>query len=172
MRLTKTLASATVAAVMGATGVSVAGAVAGSGSALPAAASTTAAATPSTGSAPGPKGAADAPTKKHKARHAKARRRALRRSAVIAAKTIGIPTADLVKELRAGKTVAEVATAHGVAPQAVIDALEAAATARIQAAEAAHKITAARAARLEHRASTLIPKLVNNWHLRRAGAKA
>ena len=92
---------------------------------------------------------------------------------MIAAQTIGIPTADLIKELRSGRTVAEVATAHGVQPQTVIQALETAATAKITAAEAAHKITSARATRLEHRVDTLIPKLVNDWHLpshRGAGA--
>jgi hypothetical protein len=75
-----------------------------------------------------------------------------------------------VKELRAGKTIAAVATEHGVQPQAVIDALKAAATAKIEAAEAAGKITAERATRLEHRLDTLIPKLVNDWHPRRAAA--
>ena len=181
MRFTKSLAFATVAAVLGATGVSVAGAVTSSGSPMPVVASTTAAATPSSGLPTTATGAAAVP-KKAKAARAKVRRRRLRHAAVMAAKTIGIPTADLVQELRTGKTVAEVATAHGVQPQAVIQALEAAATAKINAAEAAHKITPVRAARLEHRAVTLIPKLVNDWHLRphagtgapktKAGAKA
>jgi hypothetical protein len=157
MRFTKTLASATVAAVLGVVGVSVAGATSGGGSSQPATAATTTAAT------------ATAATKK--AVPASVRRRRLRRAAALAAKTIGITPADLVKELRAGKTIAAIATEHGVQPQAVIDALESAATAKIEAAKTAHKITAARATRLERRADRLIPKLVNDWHPRRpAGA--
>lgn len=40
-----------------------------------------------------------------------------------AAKAIGISVADLQSELAAGKTIAAVATAHGVDPQKVIDAM-------------------------------------------------
>jgi uncharacterized protein (DUF433 family) len=166
MRFTKTLASATVAAVLGLAGVSVAGATSGGGSAPP---STTAATASGASGATGAKAGAAAKPRAKKAARA-ARRRRLRRAGVLAAKTIGITPADLVKDLRAGKTIAEIATDHGVAPQAVISALETAATAKIEAAQAANKITAERAARLETRAGEVIPKLVNNWHLRRSAA--
>jgi uncharacterized protein (DUF433 family) len=156
MRFTKTLASATVAAVLGLAGVSVAGATSGGGSPQP---SSTAA----TG-APGPKASTAATPGAKKAARA-IRRRRVRRAAVLAAQTIGITPADLVKDLRAGQTIAEIATAHDVQPQVVITALENAATARIEAAKTANKITAERAARLETRAGKVIPKLVNNWHL-------
>ena len=55
-------------------------------------------------------------------------------------------------------------------PQAVIDALKAAATKKIEAAQAAGKITAERAARLQHWFDLAIPKFVNDWHPRRAAA--
>ena len=157
MRFTKTIASASVAAVLGVAGVSVAGAASSAGSPQPAAPATTAAATATE-------------TTKQTGPASVRRRRLVRRAIAVAAKTIGISSADLVKELRAGKTIAAVATEHGVQPQAVIDALKAAATAKIEAAEAAGKITAERATRLEHRLDTLIPKLVNDWHPRRAAA--
>jgi uncharacterized protein (DUF433 family) len=146
MRFTKTIASASVAAVLGVAGVSVAGAASSSGPSVPTT-SPTASATATKKAVP------------------PAVRRRLRRAGVkLAAKTIGITPADLVKELRAGKTIAAVATEHGVQPQTVIDALNAAATKRIEAAKAAGKITAERAARLQHWFDVAIPKFVNDWH--------
>ncbi len=150
MRFTKTIASASVAAVLGVGGVSVAGAASSTGSPQPTTSPTASA------------------TATKKAVPASVRRRLRRAGVKLAAKTIGITTADLVKELRAGKTIAAVATAHGVQPQAVIDALKAAVTARIEAAKAAGKITAERAARLQHRFDVAIPKFVNDWHPRSA----
>jgi uncharacterized protein (DUF433 family) len=151
MRFTKTIASASVAAVLGIAGVSVAGAASSSGSSAPTA-------------APG----VSAPATTKKARPAMVRRRLRRAGVKLAAKTIGITPADLVKELRAGKTIAAVATAHGVQPQAVIDALKAAATKKIEAAKAAGKITPERAVRLQQRFDVAIPKFVNDWHPRAA----
>jgi uncharacterized protein (DUF433 family) len=162
MRLTTTIASAAVAGVLGLAGVSVAGAAA-TGSSQPAPdsapTSTTVASTPGGTKTP----AADPATR---AKRAARRRHLRRRAAVIAARTIGIEPRALVRELRGGKTIAQVATEHGVQPQAVIDALEAAATARIDAARAAGKITADRAARLKQRAAVAIPRIVNEWHPR------
>jgi uncharacterized protein (DUF433 family) len=150
MRFTKTLASVSVAAVLGVAGVSVAGAASSSGP-LSATTSPTASATATKKAVP-----------------ASVRRRLRRAGVKLAAKTIGITPADLVKELRAGKTIAAVATAHGVQPQTVIDALKAAATKKIEAAQAAGKITAERAARLQHWFDLAIPKFVNDWHPRSA----
>jgi hypothetical protein len=147
MRFTKTIASASVAAVLGLTGVSVAGAASTS---------------TSTPKAPT---AASAPAVRQHPKAAKALRRYIRRHAgVLAAKTIGIKAADLRKELLAGKTVAAIATEHGVAPQKVIDALTVAANAKINAAVTAHKITAERGAKLTTRIDAAIPKIVNDWH--------
>ena len=160
MRFTTTIASATVAAVLGVAGVSVAGATSGTGSPPPTASTATTAAVAASNATTQP---AASPAKK--AKRALRRRHARRRAAAIAAKTIGITRADLVTELRSGKTIAAIATEHGVQPQAVIDAIEAAATAKIDAAQAADKITAARAAKLKLRLDTLVPRIVNTWHL-------
>lgn len=54
-----------------------------------------------------------------------------REGLTVAAETIGITVDALRTELQAGKTIAEVATANNVAPQAVIDALIASATTKI-----------------------------------------
>src|SRR4051794_3932920 len=90
-------------------------------------------------------------------------RRAIRRAIVrISAKTIGIEPADLVKELRAGKSIAEVANAHHVAPQKVIDALVKAGTARIEKAVTNGHLTRARANKLEARLPALATKVVNH----------
>jgi hypothetical protein len=163
MKLTTTIASAAVAGVLGLAGVSVAGASAtGSSPARPAAASspTTAAGSHATAPTTTPAGPG-----RHASRAARRRHR-LRRAAVIAARTIRIKPRALVRELRSGKTIAQVATEHGVQPQAVIDALESAVTARINAAQTAGKITADRAARLKQRAAVAIPRIVDDWHPR------
>jgi len=155
MRFTKTIASASVAAVLGLGGVSVAGA-ASTGSSTPSS-------TPTSATAQKP--AADNSNAKTAARAVR-RRHLIRRGIVTSAKAIGIKPLELAKELRAGKTIAEVATAHGVQPQAVIDALKTAATAKIDKAAAAHKITAERAAKLKARLDKVVPKFVNEWHLK------
>jgi uncharacterized protein (DUF433 family) len=162
MRFTKTIASASVAAVLGLAGVSVAGATSGTGASQPAAS------TVASGASGAHTGARAEPAARKAARAV--RRRRLRRAGALAAKTIGITPADLLKELRAGKTIAAIATEHGTQPLAVIDALEAAATAKIEAAKAAGKITTDRAAKLEARFAKVIPKLVNDWHLRTPAA--
>jgi transposase-like protein len=155
MRFTKTIASASVAAVLGLAGVSVAGA----------ASTTTSSSTP-TAAAPGAKPAGTTATKHARRVKPAVRRRLARQGVTLAAKTINIPRADFVTELRTGKTIAEIATGHGVQPQTVIDALKAAAHTKIEAAKAAGKLTAARATRLERRFDRVIPKFVNTWHLK------
>ncbi|HEV7526628.1 MAG TPA: hypothetical protein VGP92_16795 [Acidimicrobiia bacterium] len=159
MRFTKTIATASVAAVLGLAGVSVAGATSTStstsGSAAPTTSATNGAATPKAGA--------------QNAAQRRARRLKIRRgAAAVITKTIHITRVQLRTELRAGKTIAAIATEHGVQPQAVIDALESAATTRIDAALAAHKITPERAARLKQRVATAVPKIVNSWHPRHA----
>jgi transposase-like protein len=91
---------------------------------------------------------------------------------VTSAKTIGIKPRELAMELRAGKTIAQVATAHGVQPQTVIDALKTAATAKIEKAKAAGKISPERATKLEARLDKIVPKFVNDWHLKAKQATA
>jgi hypothetical protein len=162
MRFTKTIASASVAAVLGLAGVSVAGATSNPGSESTVA-KTTAASSPAA-----PKATQAKPGRKA-TRKAAALRRWIRRGAgVVAAKAIGITRPELRQELLAGKTIAAIATEHGVQPQAVIDALKAAADKRIEAAQNAGKITAERATKLKNRLDTAIPKIVNDWHPRKA----
>jgi hypothetical protein len=152
MKLTQIIASATVAAVLGTAGYAVAGAT------------STPAATPT----PTAAAAAAAPGSTSPAVNVqpRVRRRIVAGALKVAAQTIGITRKALVQELRGGKTIAAVATEHSVQPQAVIDAITHAATTRIEAAQAAGKITAKRAAKLEARLPALVPTFVNTWHLR------
>lgn len=78
-----------------------------------------------------------------------------------AAGVIGVSPADLAKELKAGKSVAEVAQAHNVDPQAVIDKLVTDANAKVDEAVAAGKITAERGATAKAKMSERVTKLVN-----------
>jgi hypothetical protein len=71
------------------------------------------------------------------ARHAK---EAVSDTSVVA-KAIGITEAQLLTELNAGKTPAQVATAHGVAVQKVIDALVADGMSELAADVKAGRIT-------------------------------
>ncbi len=59
----------------------------------------------------------------------------------VAAEVIGIPPSELVTQLVDGSTIAEVAEANGVDPQAVIDALVAKAEVRLAAAVEDGRIT-------------------------------
>jgi len=145
MKLTQIIASATVAAVLGTAGYAVAGAT------------STTSATP-TATAPGR-------TSPAAVVQPRVRRRIIAGALKVAAQTMGISRKALVQELRAGKTIAAVATEHNVQPQTVIDGITHAATTRIEAAAAAGKISAKRAAKLEARLPTLVPTFVNTWHL-------
>jgi hypothetical protein len=86
--------------------------------------------------------------------------RVLREAMETAATTIGITVDQLREELRTNGTVAAVATAHGVEPQAVIDALVTAANTHIDARLAEGDITAEQAADLKakvvERATTFV----------------
>jgi polyhydroxyalkanoate synthesis regulator phasin len=62
------------------------------------------------------------------------RRPALRGAIKLAADTIGVEPTDLVKDIRSGKSIADVAKANKVDPQKVIDALVKAGDARIDQA--------------------------------------
>jgi hypothetical protein len=166
MRFTTTIASAAVAAVLGIAGVSVAGAASNTGSST----ASSSAATTATTAAPSATPKAKSPAAR-KARRIARRQHIRRQAATLAAKTIGITRPDLVSELRSGKTIAAIATEHGVAPQTVIDAIEAAGQSKIDAAQAAHKITAERAAKLKTRLDRAVPRIVNTWlpHHKTAG---
>ena len=113
---------------------------------------------PSTPAATQPAEGADAGTgaRRHPLRHKLAK-------AVVkdAADTIGIPAKDLLEALKGGQSIAQVAAAHGIDPQAVIDDLTADATARIDQAVADGKLTAERAATMKEKLPERVTTIVN-----------
>jgi len=79
-------------------------------------------------------------------------------------KTINIDRKTLRADLASGQTIAQIASAKGVDPQTVINALVTAATTKLDAAVKAGKITADRAAKIEQNLPARAAKLVNTWH--------
>jgi microcompartment protein CcmK/EutM len=63
---------------------------------------------------------------------ARPRHRPLRHAAKVAAEAIGISTDELKVELKAGKSIAQVAEEHGVPVDQVVDAIVQARTAKVQ----------------------------------------
>jgi hypothetical protein len=94
-------------------------------------------------------------------RHHHLRHRLLKAGAKVAAGTIGISTKDLVTEVRSGKSVAQIAQAHNVDPQKVIDAVVKAGDTKIDQLAQDSKITAERAAKFKDRLPQLVTKVVN-----------
>ena len=84
-----------------------------------------------------------------------------------AAETIGIEVRALAEALKSGKTIAQVATDNSVDPQLVIDNAIAAANERIDAAVAAGKLPAERAAEMKAKVAEKITKVVNEGHPKR-----
>ena len=83
---------------------------------------------------------------------------------------LGLSRPALVRELRAGKSLAEVATARGKSVDGLEDALVPALRARVDAARVAGRITAARADRMKAGAPQLVERVVNAK--RRAAVRA
>jgi hypothetical protein len=76
---------------------------------------------------------------------------------------LGIPVADLRTQLKAGKSLGEIANATpGKSRDGLIDALDKAADARIKAAVDAGKITAAQAEQLRPKVHAAIVKIVDH----------
>jgi hypothetical protein len=160
MKLRTIIATATTAAVLATGGVALAGAADGASSST----TTPAVSTPAPAATPHRAGAA---------LRVKVRlrlRKLLRGAAGVVTTAIGIDRPTLRQGLRDGLTIAQIATAHGVAPQTVIDALVAAADKKIDAAVTAGKISSERAAKIEQRLPARITNLVNNWHPKRLAA--
>ncbi len=107
---------------------------------------------------------ATASTAKHPARAwLRAHKREIRRDGVaISAKTIGVTPKALVTELRTGKSIADVATEHGVSPQTVVNALVTAADAKVTTAVNDHKLTAAQGTKIDAALPTYVAKAVNH----------
>ncbi len=86
-----------------------------------------------------------------------------------AAEAIGISVDELREAVRAGASLAEVAEANDVDPQAVIDALVAEATERIDAAVADDRLSADRAEAMQAELAERITARVNGDHPDRHG---
>jgi hypothetical protein len=142
MELKKTLAATVAATTLGVGGL----ALVSAGGAT---------ATPTPTSTPG------ATAKAHVGRRA-LRRRVLRGAVKVSAKSIGIPPKDLVAQLKTGKSVAQVATAHGVSPSKVVSDLVTAGDKRVDTLVSKHRITAERGAKIKARIPTLADKFVNH----------
>jgi uncharacterized protein (DUF433 family) len=92
--------------------------------------------------------------------HPKARL-ALRKLAFsTAAKTIGISPADLVKAMKGGHSVADVAAEHHVSESTVVDAVKSALDAAIQKAVTSGQLTSDQATKIEAVVAQRVPKLV------------
>jgi hypothetical protein len=88
------------------------------------------------------------------------RRAVVRAVVTVSAGAIHIQPSALVTELHSGKTIADVATEHGVTPQTVIDALVSKGDAKIQTLEGKGKLSSARAAQLTAALPNLAAKIV------------
>ena len=79
----------------------------------------------------------------------------------LAAETIGIPAAELRQDVKGGQSISEVAEAHGVSTQTVVDAVVADLSARLDTAVTEGRITQERADKIEERLPERITNLVN-----------
>jgi hypothetical protein len=88
--------------------------------------------------------------------------RTIRREGLkVAAGTIGISEDDLLKELKSGKSIAQVAQEHNVDRQRVVDALNTFGRQKIDEAQAKGTIDEQQAARLRERLPDLVNRLVD-----------
>jgi ribosomal protein S20 len=94
-------------------------------------------------------------------------RRGARLAIETAAATIGVTPQDLRSQVRGGKTVAQVATEHGVDPASVVNAVVTALTQRIDEAAAQGKIDANRAEQAKQKLPDVANRLVNETKQRR-----
>lgn len=93
----------------------------------------------------------------------RAHRKEVRQETVkLTADTIGISTDDLKAELKEGKTIAQVATDHGVDPQTVVTAIDNDVNNRVDQAVANGKLTQERGDKIKDRAPDVITKVVNH----------
>jgi polyhydroxyalkanoate synthesis regulator phasin len=80
----------------------------------------------------------------------------------VAADTIGVQPSDLANELRSGKSVADVATAHNVDPQTVVQAIVDAGNKKVDEAVTNGKLTPAQGDKIKSRLSDAATKFVNH----------
>lgn len=115
---------------------------------------------------PAPTASTTAPSHAGKG-HAKAwlrsHRKELRKAGLeVSAKTIGISAQELRTDLKAGNSIAGVATQHNVTSQTVVNALVSAADNQINQAVTAKKLTSAQASAIEAKLPARITKVVNH----------
>jgi hypothetical protein len=161
MKLRTVITTATTAALLSTAGIAIAGATTSSSSA------------PTSPAVSASESGAAKPAAAHRRHRRHHRIRVFVRKVVT--DTIGIDRATLRAELRSGKTIGEIATAHNVEPTTVVNALVTAATTKLEAAAAAGKISVERAHKIEAKLPDRFTKLVNEWHprkLRDAAAEA
>ena len=79
-----------------------------------------------------------------------------------AAKAIGIPTADLVNEVKSGKSVADVAREHNVDPATVVQAIVDAGTTKVDDAVTNGKLTNDQGDKIKAHLSDAATKFVNH----------
>jgi len=92
---------------------------------------------------------------------------AIRAAGQTAASTIGISPEELRSQIQSGKTVAQIATEHGVDPNAVVNAIVAALTQEIDQKAAAGSIDANRAAQAKQKLPDVANRFVNETKPRR-----
>jgi hypothetical protein len=102
--------------------------------------------------------------------HPALRRRLRAALGTVVADTIGIQRSDLRAALKSGQSIAEVAQAHGVAPQTVVDAVLHAIDTRVDQAVTNGRITADRGAAIKAKAADRVPQLVNRHFGQHASA--
>ena len=89
-----------------------------------------------------------------------------------AATTIGVSPQDLIGQIRGGKTVAVVATEHGVDPTSVVNAVVTALTQQIDQAAAQGKIDATRAEQAKQKLPNRANRFVNETKWKKGRGRA
>ncbi len=93
----------------------------------------------------------------------RAHRKELRKAGLeVSAKTIGISPQDLRSDLKAGNSIAGVASQHNVSAQTVVNALVSTADNRINQAVTDHKLTQTQAQAIEAKLPARFTKVVNH----------
>ncbi len=93
----------------------------------------------------------------------RAHRKELRKAGLdLSAKTIGVTPQALRADLKAGNSVAGVATQHNVSPQTVVNAVVGAADSRLNQAVTDHQLTSTQAGKIEAKLPGLVTKVVNH----------
>jgi len=80
----------------------------------------------------------------------------------VAANTIGVQPSDLANEVKSGKSVADVATAHNVDPQTVVQAIVDAGNKKVDEAVTNGKLTSAQGDKIKSHLSDAATKFVNH----------